>query len=95
MQHDQKQLFQIANDYPYYTFNMEEIAILCNVSRDFVGKVRMMRDSPFCLNKCRPEWFADWMRRHPEFQLSKGLVPLPHVLPDCTIAENGGKNIPR
>ena len=71
MQHDQKQLHQIAQDYPWYVFTVEEIAILCNVSRDFVSKVRMAPDSPFCLNKCRPEWFTAWMREHPDFQLTK------------------------
>jgi hypothetical protein len=75
MQHDQKQLHQIAQDYPWYMFTVEEIALLCNVSRDVVGKVRAAADSPFCLNKCRPEWFAEWMRAHPEFQLTKGTAP--------------------
>ncbi len=71
MQHDQKQLHQIAQDYPWHTFTVEEIAILCNVSRDVVTRVRMAKDSPFFLNKCRPEWFLQWMRDHPEFQLTK------------------------
>ncbi len=61
---DDKQLHQIAQDYPWFMFTVEEIATLCNVSRDFVSKVRAANDSPFCLNKCRPEWFADWMRGH-------------------------------
>jgi hypothetical protein len=55
-------------------FTVEEIATLCNVSRDFVSKVRAANDSPFCLNKCRPEWFADWMRLHPDFQLTKEMA---------------------
>lgn len=71
MQHDQKQLHQIAQDYPWHVFTVEDIAILCNVSRDFVTRVRMAPDSPFCLNKCRPEWFTAWMREHPDFQLTK------------------------
>lgn len=75
MQHDQKQLHQIAQDYLWYTFNVEEIALLCNVSRDVVSKVRAATDSPFCLNKCRPEWFTEWMREHPDFQLTKDYVP--------------------
>jgi hypothetical protein len=72
MQHDQKQLHQIAQDYPWYLFTIEQIAILCNVSRDVVTKARLADDSPFFLNKCRPEWFTEWMRKHPEFQLTKG-----------------------
>ena len=71
MQHDQKQLHQIAQDYLCHMFTVEEIALLCNVSRDVVSKVRATDDSPFCLNKCRPEWFADWMRDHPDFRLTK------------------------
>jgi hypothetical protein len=80
MQHDEKQLHLLAQDYPWFMFTVEEIASLCNVSRDFVSKVRGAIDSPFCLNKCRPEWFADWMRQHPDFQLTKdmdaGVSPL-------------------
>jgi hypothetical protein len=71
MQHDQKQLHQIAQDYPWYMFTVEEIALLCNVSRDVVSKVRATADNPFFLNKCRPEWIAEWMRVHPDFQLTK------------------------
>jgi len=82
MQHDEKQLFQIANEHPYYTFTMEEIAILCNVSRDFVSRVRSRPDSPFCSNKCRPEWFARWMRLHPEFQLTKEMPMIPRTMGD-------------
>ena len=74
MQCDQKQLHQIAQDWPWYTFTVEEIALLCNVSRDVVSKVRAARDNPFFLNKCRPEWFTAWMREHPSFQLTKGLT---------------------
>lgn len=81
MQHDQKQLHQIAQDYPWYMFTVEEIALLCNVSRDVVSKVRATTDSPFCLNKSRPEWFAEWMREHPDFQLTKDSSPLADVLP--------------
>ena len=71
MQHDQKQLHQIAQDYPYYLFTVEQIALLCNVSRDVVTRARLANDSPFFLNKCRPEGFTEWMRKHPEFQLTK------------------------
>ncbi len=68
-------------------FTVEEIAQLCNVSRDVVGKVRSATDSPFCLNKCRPEWFAEWMRQHPDFQLTKEYVPAQNPVP----AENAAK----
>ena len=78
MQHDQKQLHQIAQDYPWFMFTVEEIAVLCNVSRDVVTRARMAEDSPFFLNKCRPEWFTEWMRRHPEFQLTKDFASAPN-----------------
>ena len=71
MQHDQKQLNEIARDYPCHMFTVEEIALLCNISRDAVSRVRAKADSPFFLNKCRPEWFLEWMRVHPDFQLTK------------------------
>ncbi|HUB68036.1 MAG TPA: hypothetical protein VL981_11180 [Candidatus Methylacidiphilales bacterium] len=71
MQFDQKQLFQIARDYPWWLFTGEEIAALCNVCRDQVTRVRSAHDSPFRFNKCRPEWFTEWMRTHPEFQQTK------------------------
>jgi hypothetical protein len=77
MQHDQKQLHQIAQDYLCHMFTVEEIALLCNVSRDVVSKARGAADSPFFMNKCRPEWFLEWMREHPDFQLTKAIeVPL-------------------
>jgi hypothetical protein len=44
---------------------------------------------PFCLNKCRPEWFAEWMREHPDFQLTKGYAPNPEYIP----TENSGKGL--
>jgi len=52
-------------------FTGEEICEICNVSQNVVSRVKAMPDSPFFLNKCRPEWFLDWMRKHPEFQLTK------------------------
>ena len=73
--HDQKQLHEIALDYPWYMFTGEEIAELCNVSQNVISRVKAMSDSPFFLNKCRPEWFLEWMRNHPEFQLTKGYAP--------------------
>ena len=84
MQHDQKQLHQIAQDYLCHMFTVEEIALLCNVSRDVVSKARGAADSPFFMNKCRPEWFLEWMRLHPNFQLTKEIVPSP----DRVMAEN-------
>jgi hypothetical protein len=75
MQHDQKQLHQIAQDYLCHMFTVEEIALLCNVSRDVVSKARGAADSPFFMNKCRPEWFLEWMRLHPNFQLTKEYLP--------------------
>jgi hypothetical protein len=84
MQHDQKQLHQIAQDYLCHMFTVEEIALLCNVSRDVVSKARGAADSPFFMNKCRPEWFLEWMRLHPNFQLTKEYVPSP----ECVAAKN-------
>jgi hypothetical protein len=71
MRHAEKQLHEVAQNYPWYVFTVEEIANLCHVSRDMVSKVKAAPDSPFCLNKCRPEWFLEWMRKHPDFQLTK------------------------
>jgi len=73
--HDQKQLHEIALDYPWYMFTGEEIAELCNVSENVIWRVKALSDSPFFLNKCRPEWFLEWMRNHPEFQLTKAFSP--------------------
>lgn len=52
-------------------FTGEEICEICNVSQHVVSRVKSMPDSPFFMNKCRPEWFLDWMRTHPSFQLTK------------------------
>jgi hypothetical protein len=95
MQHDQKQLHQIAQDYLWYMFNIEEIALLCNVSRDVVSKVRATTDSPFCLNKCRPEWFAEWMREHPDFQLTKGSLSESETPPASIENETPRKQLKR
>ena len=89
MQHDQKQLHQIAQDYLCHMFTVEEIALLCNVSRDVVSKARGAADSPFFMNKCRPEWFLEWMRLHPNFQLTKEYVPSP----DRVAGNNPAKGI--
>jgi hypothetical protein len=88
---DDKQLHQIAQDYPWFMFTVEEIATLCNVSRDFVSKVRGSTDGPFCLNKCRPEWFAEWMRAHPDFQLTKEIPFRPKSLAQRHHAKIGGR----
>jgi hypothetical protein len=87
MQHDQKQLHEIARDYLCHMFTVEEIALLCNISRDVVSRARAATDSPFFLNKCRPEWFLEWMREHPDFQLTKGSLPASDILPDSTNTE--------
>ena len=79
--HDQKQLHEIALDYPWFMFTGEEIAELCNVSQNVVWRVKTLSDSPFFLNKCRPEWFLEWMRLHPNFQLTKEYVPSPDRVP--------------
>jgi hypothetical protein len=80
MQFDQKQLFQIAMDHPYFLFTGEQISELCNVGEDLVRQVRNAPDSPFRYNKCRPEWFTEWMQTHPEYQQTKSLVAVnqPH-----------------
>ena len=87
--HDQKQLHDIALDYPWFMFTGEEIAELCNVSQNVISRVKALPDSPFFLNKCRPEWFLEWMRNHPEFQLTKAYSP------DATVAtENPSNSLP-
>jgi hypothetical protein len=80
MQFDQKQLLQIAMDHPYFLFTGEQISELCNVGEDLVRQVRNAPDSPFRYNKCRPEWFTEWMQTHPEYQQAKSLVAVnqPH-----------------
>jgi hypothetical protein len=75
MHYDQRQLHQLAQDYLWYMFTGEEIAELCNVSQNVISGVKAMSDHPFFLNKCRPEWFLEWMRVHPEFQLTKAGAP--------------------
>jgi hypothetical protein len=91
MQHDQKQLHQIARDNPCYMFTVEEIALVCNVSRDVVSKARGADDSPFFLNKCRPEWFLEWMREHPGFQLTKDSPPPSGVSMNGSASERPSK----
>ena len=93
MQHDQKQLHQIAQDNPCHMFTVEEIALVCNVSRDVVSKARGAADSPFFLNKCRPEWFLEWMREHPSFQLTKDPLPRPDVVVNGLASERSGKPV--
>jgi hypothetical protein len=70
-QQHQNQLHQLAQNCSWVLFNGEEIAELCRVSQNVVTRVKSKADSPFRLNKCRPEWFAEWMRTHPDFQLTK------------------------
>jgi hypothetical protein len=68
---DQKQLHQLWKENPCWMFTGEEICEICNVSQHVVSRVKSMPDSPFFMNKCRPEWLLDWMRTHPSFQLTK------------------------
>lgn len=96
MQHDQYQLHEIARDNPCWMFTGEEICVLCNVSQNVVSRVKAHPDSPFFLNKCRPEWFLDFMRNHPEFQLTKASPEPPDKLgfkkdPVPTNNRRGGK----
>ena len=72
---DRKQLCQIAQDDPNYMFTGREIAELCNFSQNVISAVKARPDHPFFLNKCRPEWFLEWMRTHPGFQLTKAGQP--------------------
>jgi hypothetical protein len=81
MQFDQKQLLQIAMEHPYFLFTGEQISELCNVGEDLVRQVRNAPDSPFRYNKCRPEWFTDWMQNHPEYQSGKASPAAPP--PSC------------
>ncbi len=78
---DQKQLHSLWKENPCWMFTGEEICEICNVSQNVVSRVKAMPDSPFFLNKCRPEWFLDWMRQHPEFQLTKAYPCEPEVRP--------------
>ncbi len=71
MQHDPKELPQLALNQPWLMFTGEEIAEICNVSQNVITRFRTSPDSPFFLNKCRPEWFVEWMHGHHKFQLTK------------------------
>ena len=72
-----EELLKVAQANPFRMFTGEEIAILCQISHDVVTKVKLAEDSPFVISKCRPEWFIEWMRVHPGFQLSKDPNPKP------------------
>jgi len=76
---DQKQLHLLYKENPCWMFTGEEICEICNVSQNVVSRVKAHPDSPFFLNKCRPEWFLKFMRKHPEFQLTKA----PNLIPSC------------
>jgi hypothetical protein len=67
MQPDTRELLEKAQENAHWMFSEEEIAILCNVPQVIVGQVATAPDSPFFMNKCRPEWFVEWMRRHADF----------------------------
>ncbi len=68
MQANERELLQKAQENAHWMFSEEEIAVLCNVPQVIVGRVAAAEDSPFFLNKCRTEWFVDWMRRHADFE---------------------------
>jgi hypothetical protein len=83
VQFDQKQLFQIARECPWYLFTGEEISELCNVGEDQVRRVRNAPDGPFRYNKCRPEWLTEWMQNHPEPLPVNSLPPPGQLTPSC------------
>ena len=83
MQHDQRQLFEIACDYPWYHFTAEEISVLCNVGEHKVRLARNAKDTPFRFNLCRPEWFTAWMLAHPEYQDLKSAPVEPVSSPEA------------
>jgi hypothetical protein len=86
MQHDQKQLFQIACDYPWYLFTAEEISVLCNVGEHKVRLARNAKDTPFRFNLCRPEWFTGWMLDHPQYQdLKSAPIDAPESTEACAV----------
>jgi len=70
MQPNARELLQRAREFPWWLFTAGEIAILCNVTEVIVHRIEAEPDGPFFLDRCRPEWFLDWMRRHPGFDLS-------------------------
>lgn len=70
MQH-QKQLHQHAKEDLWYLFTGEQIARMCNVSQNVISRIKGLADSPFFMNKGRPEWVVDWMRLHTGFRLTK------------------------
>jgi len=87
MQHDQRQLFEIACDYPFYLFTAEEISVLCNVGEHKVRLARNSKDTPFRFNLCRPEWLMVWMINHPEYQdLKSAPVGLGDSVEACAIS---------
>jgi hypothetical protein len=88
--HNEKELLQKAQENPHYMFNEEEIAVLCNVTQVIVARVAAAPDSPFFLNKCRPEWFVEWVRRHADFGAAEGPSSkgTPKPLPQSTASPN-------
>ena len=74
MEQNERELLRKAQENANWMFDEEEIAKLCNVSQVIVGRVAAAPDSPFFLNKCRPEWFVEWMRRHADFGAAEGTI---------------------
>jgi hypothetical protein len=70
MEPDERELLQKAQENAHWMFTEVEIAVMCNVPQPVVRRVMADRRGPFFMNLCRPEWFAEWMRRHPDFELS-------------------------
>jgi hypothetical protein len=70
MPEPREDLMQRARDFSWWMFSEEEIASLCNVPPEVVNRIKADPESPFFMDLCRPEWFAEWMRRHPDFQVS-------------------------
>ena len=75
MQPSQRELFELACQYPWYHFTAEGISALCNVGEHKVRFARNAKDTPFRLGLCRPEWFSAWMLNHPEYRDLKS-VPI-------------------
>jgi hypothetical protein len=64
MTDSKEDLMQRARDFSWWMFNEAEIAQICNVPQELVERVKNDPKGPFFFDLCRPEWFAEWMRRH-------------------------------
>ncbi len=68
---DLSKLLETLGTNEYYMCTGEELAVLMNFSKDVMSRIKSAPNSPFFLGKARPRWIRKWMRRHPNFQLSK------------------------